>query len=70
MLFFIALQALQITPWKVKIEYYNPKYIKFSNISIRKISRHSPYYINFEIETLDGAGNNVTVRKLNNIYCD
>lgn len=63
MLYF-ALQALYIITTKVKIDYYNPKYVKFANISVRKINRHSPYSYNFDIDLLIGVGNNVTVGRI------
>lgn len=60
-IFYASLQALEITLLKFKVDYFNPKYIKFVNITMKKFNRHSPYYINFEADTLDVAGNNVTV---------
>lgn len=50
---------------KMKVDYFNNKYLTYVNTSMRKLNRHSPYYITFEAETLDVFGNNLTVREKN-----
>ncbi|KAJ0176753.1 hypothetical protein K1T71_007932 [Dendrolimus kikuchii] len=54
--------ALRVTPERFYVEYYNSDYIRYMNVSVRRLSRHSPYTFNVDFDALYYFGNNVTLK--------
>ncbi|KAJ8721961.1 hypothetical protein PYW08_004363 [Mythimna loreyi] len=52
--------AMQIVPERHEIEYFNRKYLRNASITFRKLSRNSPHFVNLEVDSSMGVGNNFT----------
>lgn len=46
---------------KVKMDYYDTNYINYANVSVTRMKRHGTYYVNFGIDSMYTANNNVSV---------
>ncbi|KAJ8731516.1 hypothetical protein PYW07_004680 [Mythimna separata] len=56
--------AMQIVPERHEIEFFNRKYLRNASITFRKLSRNSPHFVNLEVDSSIGVGNNFTATEI------